>query len=67
MTPIPVGPSVVVYFDPARGLVAAGNNIAPDLNVVVVDNANDYKALVANKPFDSANPNPQTQVLAMRK
>lgn len=67
MTPIPVNPSVVVYFDPVRGLVAAGNNIAPDLKVVVVDNAEAYGVLVANKPYDSANPHPQTQVLAMRK
>lgn len=67
MTPIPVGPSVVVYFDAVVGLVAAGSNIAPDLEVVVVDNAKDYEALVANKPFDSDKPNPQTQVLAMRK
>lgn len=67
MTPIPVGPSVVVYFDPARGLVAAASNIAPDLNVVVVDNAEAYGALVVNKPFNSDKPNPQTQVLAMRK
>lgn len=67
MTPIPVNPSVVVYFDAVVGFVAAASNIAPDLEVVVVDNANDYEALVANKPFDSSKPNPQTQVLAMRK
>lgn len=67
MTPLPVSPAVVVYFDPARGVVAHASNVSADLSVVVVDSPEAYGEQVRNKPFDSANPNPQTQVLAMRK
>ncbi len=64
---MPVDPSVVVYVDESNRVVAVASNISGDLKVEVVRSMEAYVDESANKPFDSLNPRPQTQVLAMKK
>lgn len=69
MIPLPVNPTVVVFIDPHNGVEsvqAVASNIDPDLRVIVVHSHEEYGELIRNLPFDSANPNPQTQVLAAK-
>lgn len=60
MTPLTVNPTVVILVNkPANGVKvvkAIATNVAPDLQVVLVDNEADYKAEACNKPFDTTRP-----------
>jgi hypothetical protein len=65
MIPLPVNPTVAVLI--LNGKVqAVASNIDPNINVVVVNSLEAYGEIICNLPFDSANPNPQTQVLAAK-
>lgn len=69
MIPLPVNPKVVVFINPHNGVTtvqAVASNVDPDLNVVVVHSHDEYAAEIQGLPFDSANPRPQTQVLAAK-
>ena len=65
MIPLPVNPTVAVLLRDGK-VVAVASNIDPDINVNVVTSNEAYGELIGNLPFDSANPNPQTQVLAAK-
>jgi hypothetical protein len=70
MTPIPVNPKVVVFINPHNGVEsvqAVASNVDPELEVVVVHSNEEYAKAIKGVPFDSANPHPQTQILAMKK
>lgn len=69
MIPLPVNPTVVVFVNPYNGVEtvqAVGSNVDPNLQVVVVHSHEEYLEAMKGIPFDSANPNPQVQVLAAR-
>lgn len=66
MIPLAVNPTVVVYINPFNGVQAVASNIDPDVKVVVARNHVEYAEAIKGLPFDSANPNPQTQVLAAK-
>jgi len=57
MTPLTVNPTVVLLVKDGK-VTATATNVAPDLNVVVVDNPEAFKAEACNKPFDSTRPVP---------
>lgn len=65
MTPLPVNPTVTILVQNGR-VVAAASNIDPELKVNIVTTQEDYGEAIRNLPFDSANPRPQTQVLAAK-
>ena len=65
MTPLPVNPTVTILVQGGK-VVAAASNIDPELKVNIVTSQEAYWEAICNLPFDSANPNPQTQVLAAR-
>ena len=59
MIPLPVNPTVVVFTNPFNNvdsIQAVGNNIDPNLNVVVVHSNEEYAEAIKGIPFDSANP-----------
>lgn len=66
MTPLPVNPTVAVLLK-YGAVVAVASNISPEVTVKVVTTNEEYGEVICNLPFDSENPRPQTQVLAMRK
>lgn len=65
MTPLPVNPTVTILVQNGK-VIAAASNIDPELRVNIVSSHEAYGESIGNLPFDSANPNPQTQVLAAR-
>lgn len=65
MTPMPVNPTVTVLVLNGQ-VVAAASNIDPELKVNIVTSQEAYGEVICNLPFDSANPRPQTQVLAAK-
>lgn len=65
MTPMPVNPTVTVLVLNGQ-VVAAASNIDPELKVNIVTSQEAYGEAICNLPFDSANPRPQTQVLAAK-
>lgn len=65
MIPLPFNPTVTVLVQNGK-VVAVASNIDPELKVNVVTTNESYGEAIGNLPFDSANPNPQTQVLAAR-
>lgn len=65
MIPLPVNPTVTVLIQNGK-VVAVANNIDPELKVNVVTSHEAYGEAICNLPFDSANPRPQTQVLAAK-
>jgi hypothetical protein len=65
MTPLPVNPTVTVLVQSGK-VVAVASNIDPELKVNIVTSQEAYGEAISNLPFDSANPNPQTQVLAAK-
>lgn len=65
MIPLPVNPTVTVLVKDGK-VVAVASNIDPALTVNVVTSNEDYGDAICNLPFDSANPRPQTQVLAAK-
>jgi two-component SAPR family response regulator len=69
MIPLTVNPKVVVFINPHNGVEsvqAVASNVDPDVNVVIVHSHEEYADAMRGLPFDSANPNPQTQVLAAK-
>ena len=65
MIPLPVDPKVVVLIENGM-LVAVASNIDPELTVNVVTTKEAYGEAIKGVPFDSAQPNPQIQVLAAK-
>ena len=65
MIPLPVNPTVTVFIQNGK-VIAVASNIDPELKVSVVTSQEAYGEAIRNLPFDSANPRPQTQVLAAR-
>ncbi len=65
MTPLPVNPTVTVLVQNGK-VVATASNIDPELKVNIVTTQEAYGQAICNLPFDSANPRPQTQVLAAK-
>lgn len=65
MIPLPFNPTVAVLVQNGN-VVAVASNIDPELTVNVVTTNEAYGEAIGNLPFDSANPYPQTQVLAVR-
>lgn len=65
MIPLPVNPTVTVLIQNGN-VVAVASNIDPELKVNVVTSQEAYGEAIRNLPFDSANPRPQTQILAAR-
>lgn len=69
MIPLPVNPTVVVFLNPfnnTASVEAVASNVDPDIQVIVVHSHEEYVVAKAGLPFDSVNPNPQTQVLAAK-
>lgn len=69
MIPLAVNPTVVVFVNPhnhTESVEAVGSNISPDVKVVVVHSHEEYAKALQGLPYDSANPHPQTQVLAAK-
>lgn len=62
---MPVNPTVTVLVQNGN-VVAVASNIDPELKVSVVTTNEAYGKAIGNLPFDSANPRPQTQVLAAK-
>jgi hypothetical protein len=54
MTPLPNDPTVVVYINEQREVIAFASNIAYDLRVVAVRNKDQWNDKRAGKPFVSA-------------
>jgi len=64
---IPESPRAVVKINRDGDVVAVVNNIGPEFKVEVVYTDVSLTTLGAGLPFDSRNPRPQTQVLAMKR
>lgn len=65
MIPLPVNPTVTILFQNGK-VMAVASNIDPELVVNIVTDNEAYGEAICNLPFDSANPRPQTQVLAAK-
>lgn len=67
MIPLSVNPTVVVLINPITLQVqAVASNVDPEVKVVVVRSNEEYADAIRGVPFDSARPDPQTQVLAAK-
>ena len=66
---IPQNPKVVILLNKnAKGLIeVVANNIDPELTVEIVTTVVDFNNASAGVTFNSAEPHPQTQVLAHSK
>ena len=62
---MPVNPTVSILVQNGK-VVAVASNIDPELTVNIVTTHEAYGEAICNLPFDSANPRPQTQVLAAK-